>query len=294
MRRGWAVAVLLLLLLGVAAAAEPPSPEEEAPTDTPVTTPPPPPAGEIALAPGGRWIPWERLDEDSFALVRDVVGQALVFREVEGIAFRSRKEVYDYLIQHMDFAADVARTLRVGKYRIRRTADGFEADDGRGAHGVLRPLYDDGDRRVFYLQGRYDPPILPIIAGRLVLVLETNHTLAPDGENYAEMRVAGYLRLDSVLAELIATVAQSFSEEVVKRKVKRFFRHVARVSRRAYDDPEGLIEELARHPELEAERVAEFRQVLLAHRLPDWAESIPFRLTPDPLALDPGDLPEPH
>jgi hypothetical protein len=104
------------------------------------------------------------------------------------------------------------------------------------------------------------------------------------------MRFAGYLRLDSVLAEVIATVAQSFSEEMVQKKVKRFFRDVARVSRRAYDDPEGLLEELARRPEFDVERVAEFRRVLLAHRPPPWAEAIPFRLTPEPLTLDPGDL----
>lgn len=291
MKPGWATVVALLLLLAGAGAAEPPAPEEEvpreAPTDVPAT--PAPPAGEITLVPGGRLIPWEQLDEESFALARDVVSQALVFRQVDGIAFRSRKEVYDYLIQHMDFAADVARMLRVGKYRIRRTSAGFEADDGHGAHGFLKPLYDDGDRRVFYLQGRYDPPILPSIAGRLVLVLDTSYTQAPDGENYAEMRFAGYLRLDSVLAEVIATVAQSFSDEMVQKKVKRFFRDVARVSRRAYDDPDGLIEELARHPEFEAERVAEFSQVLLAHRPPPWAEAIPFRLTPEPLTLDPGD-----
>lgn len=291
MKPGWGFAVVLALLVVCPAAAEPPVPEEEvpreAPTDVPAT--PAPPAGEIALVPGGRLIPWEQLDEESFALARDVVSQALVFRQVDGIAFRSRKEVYDYLIQHMDFAADVARMLRVGKYRMRRTSAGFEADDGHGAHGFLKPLYDDGDRRVFYLQGRYDPPVLPSIAGRLVLVLETSYTQAPDGENYAEMRVAGYLRLDSVLAEVIATVAQSFSEEMVQKKVKRFFRDVARVSRRAYDDPEGLLEELGRHPEFQAERVAEFRRVLLAHLPPPWAEAIPFRLTLEPLTLDPGE-----
>lgn len=294
MRLGWGVTLVLALLLVCPAAAEPPSVEEGAPRDTAVTTAPPPPAGEIALAPGSRLIPWERLDEESFALARDVVSEALIFQQVDGIAFRSRKEVYDYLIQHMDFAAAVARVLREGKYRMRRIAAGFEADDGRGAHGFLKPLYDDGDRRVFFLQGRYDPPILPSIAGRLVLVLDTTHTLAPDGLNYAEMRIAGYLRLDSALAEVIATVARGFSEEMVQRKIKRFFRHVAKVSRRAYDDPDGLIEELAQQPDLEAERIAEFRQVLLAHRPPPWAESVPFRLTPDPLTLDSGDLPDSH
>ncbi len=292
MSRGLGSVLALWLLLAVPAAAESPSPEADPPADGPASSATPAVTGEISLAPGARLIPWERLDEEAFALARDVVSQALVFRQVDGIAFRSRKEVFDFLIQHPDFAADLARALREGKYRVRRTAAGFEAADGRGAHGFLKPLYADGERRVFYLEGRYDPPVLPSIAGRLVLVLDTTHTTAPDGEDYAEMRIAGYLRLDSVLAEVIIAVARSFSEELVRRKVARFFRHVARVSRRAYDDPEGLAEELARHPDLATDRVAEFRRLLLAHRPPPWAEAIPFRLTPDPLTLDPGDSPD--
>ncbi|MBI4589338.1 MAG: hypothetical protein HY725_10905 [Candidatus Rokubacteria bacterium] len=289
MRHGLGMGMALSFLLTLSVGAESPSSEGETPADALTLAAPPGAAGEIALAPGGRLIPWGRLDAEAFGLARDVVRQALVFRQVDGIAFRSRKEVFDFLIQNPDFAAALARVLREGKYRLRRTAEGFEADDGRGAHGFLKPLYADGDRRVFYLQGRYDPPLLPSIAGRLVLVLDITHTSAPDGETYAEMRVAGYLRLDSALAEVIASVARSFSEAMVERRVKRFFRHVARVSRRAYDDPEGLAEELTRHPTLEADQVTEFRQVLLAHRLPPWADSIPFRLTPEPLTLDPGD-----
>lgn len=289
MRLGPGIAVAVLLLLAALAAAEPPVAPADTPPDDPAIATPPALAGEIALGPGASLIPWERLDEESFGLARDVVGQALVFRQVDGIAFRSRREVFDFLIEHPDFAADVARLLREGRYRVRRTPVGFEADDGRGAHGFLRSLYADGDRRVFYLEGRYDPPLLPSIAGRLVLVLDTSHTTAPDGESYAEMRVAGYLRLDNALAEVLASVARSFSEAMVERKVKRFFRHVARVSRRAYDDPEGLAEELARRPDFAAERVAEFQRVLLAHRLPPWAEAIPFRLTPDPRDAFDGD-----
>jgi hypothetical protein len=75
--------------------------------------------------------------------------------------------------------------------------------------------------------------------------------------------------------------------------VKRFFNSIARVSRRASDDPEGLAEELARHPDLPPDQVAEFRRILLGHRLPAWAEAIPFRLTPEPLTLDAGDALDP-
>jgi hypothetical protein len=288
MRPGWIPALSLLLLLACPAVAAPP--EAEAPEA------PSPAAGstDLLLGPAPRLIPWERLDEEAIVFAREVVGGALVFRHVEGIAFRSRPPVYEFLLEHMDFAAEVARLLGVGRYRVQRAAGGFQADDGRGARGLVRPLGGDDTRRVFSLEGGYDPPLLPTISGRLLLVLDAVHTRAPDGETYAEMSVAGYLRLDSALAEAIAGVARAFTEATVERKVKRFFRHVAKVSRRAYDDPEGLAEELEGHPHLPREVVAEFRRVLLAHRPPPWAEGIPFRLLPEPPAVDPGELAPAH
>jgi hypothetical protein len=90
-----------------------------------------------------------------------------------------------------------------------------------------------------------------------------------------------------VVAEVLASVAKGFSEAQVDKKVRRFFRHVAVVSRRAYDDPEGLADELDRRADLSTARVAEFRQVLLAHVPPAWSQTQDFRLIDgDPLSTD--------
>lgn len=243
-----------------------------------------------SLPPVARQIPWDRLDLRTFPLVHDVVARALVAHQVDGLWYRSRKEVFDFLIEHPDFAANVARVLKEGKYRVRQTPAGYEADDGHGAHGFFKPVITDGDRRVFYLEGRYDRLFLPTLSGRLVLVLETVHRAHPGGTTYAEARVAAFLRLDNALIETLARVIEPFSRSLLDHRIRRFFRHVERVSQRAYDDPEGLAEELASHPDLPAERVAQFRQVLLAHRLPGWAEPLGLRLIRAPLTLK-GDPP---
>jgi hypothetical protein len=231
-----------------------------------------------------RDIPWDRLDGDAYDLVREVVRGAALAREVRDITFRSRKPVFDYLLDNPDFAAEVARILREGKYRIRRVGDGYEADDGHGGRGTMKFLLNEEGRRVYFLQGRYDPPLLPTLTGRLVILLDAEHLDGPDGVTYCAMKFAGYLKLDGAMADAVARVMQMFSEDQVDRRVRRFFGHVAAVSRRAYNDPEGLAELLAQQPALPPDRVAVFRELLLAQVLPGWAMDLDYRFLDAPAA----------
>jgi hypothetical protein len=233
-------------------------------------------------ASGRRSIPWDRLDLDSYELVRDVVKGAAVAREVRDITFRSHKPVFDFLFDHPDFAADVARILREGKYRVRRVGTLYEADDGRGVRGVMKPLLSEEGRRLFYLEGRYDPPLLPPLSGRLVILIDTEHLDGPDGVTYCAMKFSGFLKLDSLVADAFARVVQTFSEDQVDRRVRRFFGHVAAVSRRAYDDPEGLAALLDGRAELPADQVGAFRELLLASVPPGWAATGDYRFLDTP------------
>lgn len=242
-----------------------------------------------SLPPLARQIPWDRIDLHTAPLVKDVMAKAVVVHEVDGIWYRSREAVFHFLIEYPDFAANVARALKEGRYRVRQTTAGYEADDGHGAHGFFKPVFVDGDRRVFYLEGRYDQPFLPTLSGRLVLVLEARHR-TNGGTSYAETRVASFLRLDNTLLAGLARVALPLSKSLMDRRIRRFFHHVERVSQRAYDDPEGLAEELARHPDLPAERVAQFRQALLANHLPRWAEPLALSLARPSLTLSSENL----
>ena len=247
-----------------------------------------PPAPPLSLglteASRERDIPWDRLDAPAYDLVRDVVRGAAVAREVRDITFRSRKPVFDYLLDNPDFAAEVARILREGKYVIRRVGEGYEADDGYGGHGTMRFLLNEEGRRVYYLEGRYDPPLLPTLTGRLVILLDAEHVDGPDGVTYCAMKFAGYLKLDNAMADAVARVMQMFSEDQVDKRVRRFFGHVAAVSRRAYNDPEGLAELLATQPQLPADRVADYRELLLAYVPPGWAADLDYRFLDPPTA----------
>jgi len=290
MRRGTRAIVVAGLLLGSALgagtlAAEEPRPDAAGESARPVAPTPPPMALGLTEAARERDIPWDRLDGAAYDLVRDVVRGAALAREVRDITFRSRKPVFDYLLDNPDFAAEVARVLRQGKYRIRRVGDGFEADDGHGGHGTMRFLLNEEGRRLYYLQGKYDPPLLPTLTGRLVILLDAEHVDGPDGVTYCAMKFAGYLKLDNAMADAAARVIQMFSEDQVDKRVRRFFGHVAAVSRRAYNDPEGLAELLATtQPALAPDQVAAFRELLLAQVTPGWAVDLDYRFLGAPPA----------
>jgi hypothetical protein len=100
------------------------------------------------------------------------------------------------------------------------------------------------------------------------------------------------VRFDSRLASTLVAVARQYGEAQLGRGLHRFFRHVAVVSRRAYDDPEGLIDELTGKPGLAPERLAQFREILLAGRPPAWSEAHRFQLV-EPLAPDVPPAPGP-
>jgi RNase P protein component len=150
---------------------------------------------------------------------------------------------------------------------------------------MIRVLHADGERRLYHLEGRYQQGIWPAIEGQLLVLLEFRHEADPEGGSHVEASLTGHLRLDTPLAgavtRLVGTVSRSLVERAVERKVRRFFRTVARVSRWAHDQPELLAVALEGHPDVpQDDTLAAFRAILLAGRPPAWAR-VPVRLFPE-------------
>jgi hypothetical protein len=216
----------------------------------------------------GRPVDWSHVALRDRRLVEPVLATSQVAREVPNIVYPSRRDVWEYLLDHPDFAADLARVLREGKYRVRRAGDHWNTEDGRGVSGVVRPVYAADGRRIYYLEGQYDSKWLPTLRGRAVLILDSSYTRAASGTPLADVSVMGYLRVDNVFVGALIAIARDFSSRTFDSKVRRFFGHVERVTRRAWEDPDGLIELMAARPDVDQERLAEFRRLLLGSGAP--------------------------
>jgi hypothetical protein len=237
-------------------------------------------------------IPLSTLSPASQGHVASVLGASIFAQRVAGLRFRSRADVFRFLVDHPDFAAGVARALRLGSYRVTRIEEGYWGDDARGATGLIRVLYADDERRLFHLEGRYERRGLPTITGQLLVLLEFRHEpdpAGPDGGTRAETSLTGHVRIDTPLVgavvQTVGLLARPLVERAVEEKVRRFFRTVARVSAWAHDRPVELAAALDQHPEIpDGETLTAFRALLLDGQRPSWAEG-PFHL----LASDPPD-----
>jgi len=243
----------------------------------------------VALVDPG--IPLDVLGPDGREKAQSVLNQALFSHSVGGMTSRSRPEVFEFLLDRPDFAATLARVLKVGRYRIERRGDGFWLDDGAGATGHFKLLFADPRRRLYHVRLQYSKALLPTLEGQLLILLEYNHLTDGNGEPVIEQKVIGYAApengLTGTLAQLATALSPSSVEASVTKKVRRLFRHVGAITQMATDDAEGLVERLSRSAEVLPEPLQAFRELLFAGRPPTWAAaSGPLRLLePSPLVL---------
>ena len=238
-------------------------------------------------------VPLATLAPEARGRAETVLAGAVFGQRVTGLRYPSREAVFRFLLDHPDFAASVARALRVGEYRVAPHEDGYWADDNRGATGMIRVLYADDERHLYHVEGRYRRGILPTIEGQLLILLEFRHDQEAEGGSVVESSLTGHIMLDTPVASLIAQTVGALTRPLVartvERKVRRFFGTVARVSRWAHDQPVELAALLDGHPEVpQGPDLAAFRAILTADRAPAWAHGS-FRL----LEPAPADAPLP-
>jgi hypothetical protein len=187
---------------------------------------------------------------------------ASVSTRVEAEPFPARPEVFQYLLDHPEFATRVTRVLKTARYRIWREADGLHLDDGWGAVGRLEIVYAVGGTRVMYARGVYRKTLLPEIHGEAVVMIEYGVRPGPDGTPLIAATVTGFVKLDSgflsAATKLVTPVARAKADREARTLVKVF----AKVSRAAEEQPAALVQALAREPDVSPRELAEFRKLL--------------------------------
>src|SRR3989442_6993202 len=90
-----------------------------------------------------------------------VTATASLATHAAGEPFVARREVFEYLLDHPEFAAHLTRTLRIARYRIWREPDGLWLYDGWGTVGRFAAVYTRHGTRVLHARpGQTHSPLL--------------------------------------------------------------------------------------------------------------------------------------
>src|SRR3989475_3739959 len=131
-----------------------------------------------------------------------VTATASLATHAAGEPFVARREVFEYLLDHPEFAAHLTRTLRIARYRIWREPDGLWLDDGWGTVGRFAVVYAGNSTRVMHARGGYTHWLLPTIRGQAVVVIEYGVQPAADGKSLISAAGTGFLKRHDPLVSM--------------------------------------------------------------------------------------------
>ena len=197
------------------------------------------------------------------ARLQEVADGAAVSARAAGEPFLARPDVFEFLLDHPEFATHVTRALKLARYRIWRGPEGgLWLDDGWGVVGQFSIVYATSGTRVVFAHGQYQSGLLPSIRGQAVVVIEYGVSPAADRRSLISPAVTGFVRLDSRIIALAGMLAGSVATAKAEKEARRFVKLFARASRAIEEDPAHVLERVQQRADVPAGDLDEFRRLL--------------------------------
>jgi hypothetical protein len=202
------------------------------------------------------------LSPDDRARLRQLTERSTVSGQVQGKTFQLQAGVFEYLLDHPEFATHVTRMLHVGGYRVWREPDGMWLDDGDGALGRFSVMHAAPGARVVHLRGRYVTRYLPAIHGEALAVLE--YTVRPAALHKALITptLTGFVKIDNVFVETLSRVMSGTARTKAERLARRVVGDFAETAEKIEANPAGVLAQLRQRADVPARELDEFRRLL--------------------------------
>lgn len=177
----------------------------------------------LAFSGGPVEIPADRLDADSRCRVAAILdhpdSSAALGPDRTPIALA----FYEYLLDRPLLVAALLERLGMGRYRIQgRGHQQYWVDDGEGADGTVRLLYQEGHTRLYYIEGRHRSRFLPDIEAATAVVMHVTAIVGGDRES-AQTRMQAYTRFkDGVVTDLLRLFRPLITGPVTRALSKEF------------------------------------------------------------------------
>lgn len=196
------------------------------------------------------------------ARLREVTERASVSARSSGDRVRVRRDLFEYLLDHPELASHIIQALKVNRFRIWREPDGLWLDDRAGALVRFQIAYSAPGRRIFFMQGRYQPAILPAIYGRVVAVLDYTIEPADQGRSFITPAMASFVRIDNAVYGMLARLFRAVIAPRATRVTNRIVVDIAKTARVIDGEPDSVDAALRERPDVPAHDLAEFRRLL--------------------------------
>jgi hypothetical protein len=188
---------------------------------------------------------------------------ASVSARAAGEPFVARPDVFEFLLNHPEFATHVSRALKLARYRIWRGPDGgLWLDDGWGLVGQFSIVYAAAGMRVAYAHGQYQSGLLPSIRGQAVVVIEYGMSPTADQRSLISSAVTGFVKLDSRIVALAGMLAGSVATAKAEKEAKRLVKIFAKATRAIEENPAHVHEAVRQRPDVPPAELDEFRRLL--------------------------------
>jgi hypothetical protein len=196
------------------------------------------------------------------ARLQPITDQASLAIKVEGKPFVARRDVFEFLLDHPDFATHVTRALKLARYRIWRTADGMGIDDGWGTVGTFEVVWAAPGVRVMHARGAYRQKILPDIHGQAVVLIDYGTQPVADGRSRIEASVGGFVKLDSRILAMASKLASSVATSKGEKEGRRLVSMFAKTTEAIHADPQGVLDKVRQRPDVPQRDLEDFRRLL--------------------------------
>ena len=197
------------------------------------------------------------------ARLQEVAEAASVSARAAGEPFIARPDVFEFLLDHPEFATHVTRALKLARYRIWRGPEGgLWLDDGWGVLGQFSVVYSTSGTRVAYAHGQYQSGLLPSIKGQAVVLIEYGLSPAADHKSLISPAVTGFVKLESRIMALAGMLAGSVATAKAEKEAKRLVKLFAKASRAIEDNPAHVHEVVRQRADVPRRDLEEFRRLL--------------------------------
>ncbi|HEU5196916.1 MAG TPA: hypothetical protein VFW70_19415 [Methylomirabilota bacterium] len=196
------------------------------------------------------------------AQVEPVTDKPTLAVKVEGETFVGRRDVFEFLLDHPDFATQVTRALKFARYKIWRTPSGLGIDDGWGTVGTFETVWSTPGHRMMHARGVYHHKLLPDIQGQAVVAIDYGVEPAPNGRSHISTAITGFVKLDSRVLAFASKMASSVALSKGEKEARKLVGLFAKTTQAIEADAAGVFEKVRQRPDVPARELEEFRRLL--------------------------------